>query len=308
MAAAVAPRSQTTARGMVGAGAAVLCFSVGPLLVKVGHLPGLTLAFYRLWTGFALMAILHLVFRGALTRRAVRLSALGGLLFGVNVSFFFSAVRATTVADANLITALQPALILLVAAPWFGEHVSRRTVLLTAVAIAGVALVVIGSSGTPVWSLRGDLLAVGALVTWAGYFVVSKRARQDLSALEYMAAVMGIAALVVTPIALVSGQRLGNLHGRDVLLLAAFVLVPGAGGHLLLSWSHRYVDVSVSSIIVVAAPVLSSLAAAFVLDEPLGALQLAGGLVVLVAIAAVVSASAATFGDHPETAVETATP
>ena len=75
-----------------------------------------------------------------------------------------------------------------------------------------------------------------------------------------------------------------------------------------MSWSHRYVDVSVSSIIVDGAPVLSSLAAVFVLDEPLGALQLMGGLVVLVAIAAVVRASASTFGEHPETAVETATP
>jgi drug/metabolite transporter (DMT)-like permease len=293
---------------MVGAGCAVLCFSVGPLLVKAGHLPGLTLAFYRLWTGFAVMTAAQLLVRGPLTRRAVRASALGGLLFGVNVSFFFSAVRATTVADANLITAIQPALVLMVAGPWFGERITTRAVLLTALAISGVALVVIGSAGTPVWSLRGDLLAVGALVTWAGYFVVSKRAREDLSALEYMASVMGIAALVVTPIALLSGQRLGALEGRDWLLLLAFVLVPGAGGHLLLSWAHRYVDVSVSSIIVVAAPVLSSLAAVFVLDEPLGALQLLGGVVVLIAIAAVVRSAGAALAEHPETTVETGSP
>src|SRR5437016_12192391 len=111
MATAIIGRSETT-RGMPGAGVAVLCFSVGPLVVKLGELPGLTLAFYRLWAGFAFMTALHLLFRGPLTWRAVRLSALGGLLFGVNVSFFFSAVRATTVADANLITAIQPALVL----------------------------------------------------------------------------------------------------------------------------------------------------------------------------------------------------
>src|SRR5439155_6270237 len=109
-------------------------------------------------------------------------------------------------------------------------------------------------------------------------------------------------------IALLSGQRLGHLETRDVLLLAGFVLLPGAAGHLLLSWSHPYVDVSVSSIIVVAAPVLSSLAAVFVLDEPLGALQILGGVVVLVAIAAVVSASASTYAAHPEAAVETGSP
>jgi drug/metabolite transporter (DMT)-like permease len=301
--ATVVGRSETT-RGMAGAGVAVLCFSVGPLLVKLGDLPGLTLAFYRLWAGFAFMAAVHLLFRGPLTWRAVRLSTLGGVLFGVNVSFFFSAVRATTVADANLITAIQPALVLVVAGPWFGERITTRAMALTAVAIGGVALVVIGSAGTPVWSLRGDLLAVGALFTWAAYFVVSKRAREELSALEYMASVMGVAALVVTPIVVVSGQHLGQLHGSDWLYVAGFVLVPGAGGHLLLSWSHRYVDVSVSSLIVVAAPVLSSLAATFVLDEPLGGLQLLGGAIVLAAIVAVVRRARRLLADGSEAAIE----
>ena len=307
MAIVAIPRSDAT-RGMAGAGFAVLCFSVGPLLVKAGHLPGLTLAFYRLWVGFVFMALVQLLLRGALTWRAIKASALGGLLFGVNVSFFFSAVRATTVADASLITAIQPALLLLVAGPLFGERVTVRTVLLTALAIGGVALVVVGSSGTPEWSLRGDLLAVGALVTWAGYFVASKRARDQLDALEYMASVMGIAAVVLTPVALLSGQHLGGLMARDWLYLLGFVLVPGAGGHLMLSWSHRYVDVSVSSIIVVAAPVLSSLAAVFVVDEPLGAVQLLGGLVVLVAIAAVVRSAGSALAEHAEATVETGAP
>jgi drug/metabolite transporter (DMT)-like permease len=195
-----------------------------------------------------------------------------------------------------------------VASRWFGERVGVREVALTALAVGGVALVVIGSSGTPVWSMRGDLLAVGALFTWAGYFVASKKARAELSALEYMSGVMGVAAIVVTPLVLVSGQPLGHLHGGDWLLLAGFVLVPGAGGHLLLSWAHRYVDVSMSSVIVVAAPVLSSLAAVVVLGESLGPLQVLGGLVVLVAIAVLVGAPGAPAAEHPETAIETATP
>ena len=41
----------------------------------------------------------------------------------------------------------------------------------TAVSLGGVVLVILGSSGTPVWSWRGDLLAVGLAITWAAYSV-----------------------------------------------------------------------------------------------------------------------------------------
>ena len=81
----------------------------------------------------------------------------------------------------------------------------RVDVLLTLVVIAGVALVVLGSSGRPEWSLFGDLLAVGALVTWTAYFVASKHARATLGALEYQAGVTLGAALVITPVALLVG-------------------------------------------------------------------------------------------------------
>ena len=49
-----------------------------------------------------------------------------------------------------------------------------------AVAVAGTAIVVLGGDGGGANSLRGDLLAVGALVAWTAYFVCTKSARQHL--------------------------------------------------------------------------------------------------------------------------------
>src|SRR5439155_26864399 len=138
------------------------------------------------------------------------------------------------VADVLTISALQPALTLLVAGRLFGESVTRREVSLTAVSIAGVVLVTVGASGTPVWSLRGDLLAVAALLCWTAYFLISKRVRGRVPALEYMTAVTFTAALLVTPVVLLSGSPLGAVHPHDWLWLALFV-VGGSGGHLLVA-------------------------------------------------------------------------
>src|SRR5439155_11202645 len=146
--------------------------------------------------GAAAMAITLAAARRRLTWPVLKSSAPAGVLFGLNVTLFLSALKATSVADVLVIGALQPALIQLVAGPLFGERVTRFEVSWTAVSVAGVALVVVGSSGTPAWAPGGDALAAAALVAWTSYFLVSKRVRSAVPALEYLTAVTVTAALV----------------------------------------------------------------------------------------------------------------
>jgi drug/metabolite transporter (DMT)-like permease len=299
---------RTTSRenlGTIAATAAIVSWGFGPIFIKLTDLPARPLALYRMWLGFAVMLTAQLVLERRLTVRAFRRSALGGVLFGMNMLTFFSAVKETSVADVSLITALQPALVLVVAGRWFGERVGRREISLTAVALAGVSLVIVGSAGSPEWSAWGDVLGVGALVTFTGYFLASKSARGDLGALEYMTAVMGWAGLVITPVIVLSTD-LPAPSSHDWLILAGFVIIPGAGGHLLMNWAHGYVDVSVSSVMVVAAPVLSALLAVPFLDESFGPLHLAGSALVVGAIIALVRSPGHVPAIDPDTSVETA--
>src|SRR5439155_667484 len=207
----------------------------------------------------------------------VRRAAPSGVLFGANICFFFSALKLTSVADVLIVAALQPALTLLVAGPLFGERVTGHEVAWTIVSLGGVVMVILGSSGTPEWSLRGDLLAVGALIAWTVYWLLSKHVRQAVPALEYMTAVTVTAALVVTPVALLSGQSF-TVRWQDWLWLVLFV-AGAQGGHSLLAWSHAQVDVSISALMILAEPVISATAALILLGEPLPALSIAGGLI-----------------------------
>jgi drug/metabolite transporter (DMT)-like permease len=276
-------------RAGVAVSVAVLAWGCGNVLVKLVSFDGVVLSLYRLWIGFFLMAGLMRLAGRPVTMRAVRQALPGGLLFGVNVAMFFSALKLTSVADATLISALQPALVFTVAGPWFGEHVRPHELLWSAVALAGVAVVVLASAGTPEWSPLGDALALGAVVTFTGYFLVSKRLRATLGAVEYVAAMQLSAAIVVTPVALVAtAGHPGGGHPLDWLWLMLIVCVSGVGGHLLVNWAHRYVDVSVSSLMMLGVPVVGAVAAWVVLGESLGPLQVVGGLITLAALAAVV--------------------
>jgi drug/metabolite transporter (DMT)-like permease len=274
---------------------AVVGWAITNILVKIAQVPAVTFAFYRLWAGGVVMLLVLAVTRRRLTWQMVKASFLGGVIFGFNVTLFFLAIKNTSVAEVLIIQALQPALILMVASPLFGERVSRYDVLWTLVSVCGVAVVALGSSSTPVWSLRGDMFAVGSLFCWAAYFPISKHARRSVPAIQYMTTVTLTAALVSTPLALLSGERLGIVRWQDWAWLGAF-LVAAQGGHVLVAWAHSQVDVSISSLLILAQPIIAAIAAVIFLDEPLPALAIAGGLVVVASVAAIVKHATAAGG------------
>jgi drug/metabolite transporter (DMT)-like permease len=280
------PGARATPLGVAAVLTAITGFSLLNVIVKLSRAPALTFAFDRLWLGAAVMAIVSVVARRRLSWTSIRASIAPGVLFGLNIALFVSALKRTSVADVLIIGALQPALTMLVAGRLFGERLTGHHVAWTAVSVGGVVLVTVGSSGTPVWSLSGDLLAVGSLLAFTVYFLVSKSVRRQVPAIEYMTAVTLIAAIVVTPLTLLSGQRLPGLRWQDAVWLGLFVL--GAqGGHVLLAWAHAQVDVSVSSLMILAEPIIAAVAALVVLGEPIRPLEIAGGVVVIVSVGAI---------------------
>lgn len=177
--------------------------------------------------------------------------------------------------------------VLLVAGRWFGEPVGARQVGWTALAIAGVVVVVLGS-GPHMLSVRGDLLAVGSMLCWTGYWLVSKRARADVEPVEYTADVMIVTTLAMTPLALLSREPLSGLTHTDLLWLLLMAVVPGSA-HLLINWAHRFLDVAVSSVIVSVNPVAAAGFALVLLGQPLHWLQVVGGVIAVGAVALVAS-------------------
>lgn len=267
--------------------AAVIAWGFGGILAKEIGVDGLTVSFYRLWLGTALTFGLLVLARHRPTVREFAVSAPAGVIFGVNMALGFTAVKLTTVANATLIGALQPALTLVVAGPWFGERVGRREVGWTLASMAGIAVLIAGSSGSPHWSPVGDLLALAGVFLFTGYFLASKRIRAEVATVAYMTAVHLTAALVVTPVVLARGLDLGSLDGGDWARLCVLTVGSGVGAHMLVNWAHPYVKVSVSSVLVLLTPVVATLGAWVLLGESLTVLGLLGGGLTLAAVVAV---------------------
>lgn len=276
--------------GTVATTVTVVVWGLGNVLVKRLSADGLTLALDRLWIGAATYVAAHLLLGGKITWRSLRSSWLGGVSFSLNIALFWLALRHTTVADATVIGALQPALVLLVAGPLFEEKVNALEVVFTLVGIGGVAVAVLFSAPSAGRSWFGDLLAAGALVTFTGYFVASKKAREKLPAMDYQVSLLLVGALVMTPLVLLSGHGVFPRDKVDVGWAAIIALVPGSG-HLLVNWAHRSVGILVTSMLTLGIPVVSIAGAAALLGERLAPVQIAGVAMTVVAVGLVLMAA-----------------
>jgi drug/metabolite transporter (DMT)-like permease len=275
--------------GLAAAAAAVMVWGVSSVLIKeVDGMSGLGISFHRLWVGAAFTTATFMLAGGRISWRLLRRSAPGGVAFALDILLFFTAVQHTTVANATVIGALQPVLVLALAPRLFGEHPRLSDAFWAAVAIAGAVLVVFGGANGGAAGRRGDLLAVGALVAWTWYFVASKQARRELDSYEYLAGLSLVALVVSTPIVLLTGTRLAVPETADWLIIVAIALVNGLLGHFLMNWAHAHVPLVAVSLMTLAIPVFATAGAAIVLHESVSPTSVVGMAIVIGALAVVV--------------------
>ncbi len=273
--------------------ATVVMWASSSVAIKAVSTSGLVTVLYRLW--FAIpplwLTMLPRPMRRRLGRDWLRGSVVGGLLFSVHQVLYFTSLKLTTVADVTIIGALQPALVLLVAGPLFEERASPGAIAWSAVAFVGTIVVVLGAAHAPTWSLLGDVLALVNLFAFTAYFLVSKRIRETVGAWEYVVGMTTVSGVVMLLVTLATHQSFGNLAAWEWGILVAIAIFPGTLGHVFTNWAHAYVPAFVSSMILLAVPIIATAGAAVVLDEPVSALQIVGGAIVLVAIGIIVASS-----------------
>jgi len=271
----------------------VLLWGLSGVAIKATSVTGIVTAFYRTWFAIPLLWLTMLSprLRRGLDRDWLRASVIGGALFCVHQMLYFTSLKLTTVANVTILGALQPVLVLLLAGRMFGEVVTAGSVVWSIVAFVGTAMVMLGSSAAPTWSLLGDTLATINLFAFTGYFLASKRIRATVGAWEYVVGMTTVSGLGMAVAAGVTGQDFASPRGADWLLLAAIAIFPGTLGHALTNWAHAHVTAFVASMILLAVPVVATAGAHVFLGEPVSLLQVLGAAVVLAAVGMIVASA-----------------
>ena len=269
--------------------AAVTAWGFGPLTVRGISASAPTIAFFRFAVAVPVFVAVAFATGGRLNRQLLRSAVAPGVCFGASFITSFESFQRTSIANATLIGALTPLVIMPIAAVMMGDRVGARKVGFGLVAMAGVTMTVLGASSSSGASLDGDLLAVGTLLVFSGQLLLVKRSR-DLGAHSWsmVAAVSVVGFMVVAPWSLAVSDDFGAFGGGDWVLLALMILGPGLTGHGLMTWAQAHVDASVTSLLMLASPVISALGAWVFFEQALSGWQIVGAGVVLGALAGVV--------------------
>ncbi len=278
------------ARLAISVGAiAVFAWGFGPLLVRGIDASAPTIVFWRLWMATPVMVVAAYLTGGRVSLPLLKIVFVPGVLFGTSMIVGFTSYQTTSIANATLIGALQPALMLFIGPLLFGDRTGARQILLAVIALAGISTVVLGANQSSGASLHGDVLALINLGLFTAYFVRVKQIRnQGVHAGALIAGVFCVAALVVSPWVLLTSHDLGAIHGSGWLLILAMVVVSGLVGHGLMTWAQRHLDITFASLLLLGSPVISAVGAWVVFGQRLSSVQIAGALVVLAALGAIV--------------------
>ncbi len=179
-------------------------FSSSSTIVKWAETPGSVVAFWRMLIAVVLWWIVIAVRRVSTGRPAPSLETWrrvlpAGLLFGLNITLFFTAINHTSIAHAEFITALSPLVLVPLGALLFHEKPDRRALLWAGLTLVGLAIVLFlgGSQGGA--SVAGDALVVLVVATWVGYLLTGRRARATVDVVDFMSTMMPIGVLTAAP-------------------------------------------------------------------------------------------------------------
>jgi drug/metabolite transporter, DME family len=289
------PSTPAARRGFLLVVLAALCWGTsgvsGRIVADRAGLGPLDIAWHRMAIGAVVLLTGHALTRHrrkgtttALTRAtAARLALVGAGLAAYQLAYF-AAVATAGVSIATLVALGLAPLLIAVGATVLGHgRPERATVAALVAALVGLVLLVGISAGADAGTtvVLGALLAVGSAL---GYAVVTLAGVGVPTGIPVTLAGFAGGALLLTPIALLSGLRLTT----DPVALGVLLylgLVPSALAYAMFFTGLRSVPGPVASIVTLLEPLTATALATAFLGERLSPGALAGGLLVLAAVA-----------------------
>jgi drug/metabolite transporter (DMT)-like permease len=258
-----------------------VCIALSPIFVRLSEAGPTATAFWRVALA---VPVLWIFFRGPLKGPKLLFLA-AGIAFAGDLVFWHKSIQFTSVANSTLLANLASIFVTLAAWLLWRERPKPLFLVALALALGGVALLVHTSLSFSGTALLGDALGVVTAMFYAWYILAVKGLRdRGAATLQVMAVTTTLTAVILFPVALASGEQMmpSSAYGWGVLL--GLALVTHAAGQGLIAYALAHLPATFSSVGLLLQPVVAAFFAWVLLSEPLVALQIAGGLVVLAAI------------------------
>ncbi len=280
----------------VAAGAALaalllgaVCIALSPIFVRVSEVGPIATAFWRVALAMPALWLLLPLARpdNPAAPRSVPWPLLlaAGFAFAGDLIFWHLSITLTSIANSTLLANLASIFVTLAVWVFWRQRPSGVFLVGLCAALAGVGMLVHSNLQFSPTALAGDGLGVVTAMFYAGYILAVKGLRdRGAKTLYLMAVTTTVTAIFLYPVALASGETLLPYSASGWFKLVGLALVSHAAGQGLIAYALAHLPAAFSSVSLLFQPVMAAVFAWVLLGEPLVALQVAGGAVVLIGI------------------------
>jgi drug/metabolite transporter (DMT)-like permease len=290
------PLAAIAARPRLAALLGAVCIAFSGILYRWAEVSPSTGTVFRALFGLPLLGLVawleHRRF-GGLPGRTIRLALVAGVFFAGDLLFWHHAIEAVGAGLATVLGNLQVLVVGVAAWLIFGERPSRATFVALPIVLVGVGLIsgVVGPGAYGSNPGLGVVLGLLTALCYGGYLLTIRFGGRDL---RRPAGPVFVATASTALVAAVVGTVLGDLDplpaASSLAWLAVLGLTSQSLGYLLISLSLTRLPAVLTSIILLAQPVMTVALSMALLGEAPSATQLLGVALVVGGIAA------ATFG------------
>lgn len=270
----------------------VLLFGIGAasfasIIIRITPAPSPVIAAGRML--FASLLITPFFFkslrahRNELTLHRLRWALLAGIFLAGHFALWIESLKHTTVVSSVVLVAMNPIFVALIAPTFFKERLSLRGWLAIFIALFG-AILIAGPTLQSASLTTGNLFSLGGALCAAGYVLIGRKLRPDLSLLNYIYPVYTFAALLLLIFTFISRTPIFSYQPKTYLLILLLAIGPQILGHTSFNWALKFLPAPVVAMSILGEPVGTTILSAFLLCQPPTTHEIAGGLLICTGI------------------------
>ena len=274
---------------------AVLCIAVlavahGSIFVRLAaDAEPLAIAAWRLTLASAI--VLPLVWRRAwpawraLEPRMLALILGGSALLAGHFATWITSLDYTSIANSVVLVSTAPLWVAVIGRLSGTLRLSRLMTGAVVLSVIGAIVIGWGSAQIGLGTLRGDLLALAGAACMGAYLLVAQKIQRNLAFAPYVGIVYATTAILLWLTCLGASTPMRGFSIGTWGALAGIALVSQVIGHSGYNWSLRHLRPDFVAVTLLAEPIVASVLGLLLFDEAIPAATLAGGVIILGAIA-----------------------
>jgi Predicted permeases len=210
---------------------------------------------------------------------------IGFIGYFVSICFQFIGTKLSDAHTGSLITASTPVFVVLFARFILGEAFTKKKITSLLLATCGV-IIVIGLDSMMAEHLLGNIVLVGAAITWALLSVYVKIASKQLDSLTITTYSIFFALIFTTPFMLYEHENIASIiNNRQIILGMLYLgIVSTAGAFFLWNKGIELMDTGIGSLFLFFQPVTGSILGWIYLNEQLNFSFFIGGVLIVIAV------------------------